>query len=237
MIFYAFTRNLKIQRYKKDNVCTTRKYIKYIKRVFLLKLYFYSYVHKNINFHKNSQFDNKNLYCWPINHLLSNQLQKTHGSSLARWHHVQKLTSFKKQNFSSNEEPHLCSADSMLTNCYVFFHQNISRIMKQFIFLYNVIVLAPINEDIITIGELGQKDISSRAEKMRTKRIVGSKRNSIHVKFLLLPRQFVYEVAFKAIHFLGCCIPSIVLAASRHKFPPNRFLISCYCSCLNEQSV
>lgn len=61
----------------------------------------------------------------------------------------------------------------------------ISRIVKQFIFLYNVIVLAPINEDIITIGELGQKDISSRAEKMRTKRIVGSKRNSIHVKFLL----------------------------------------------------
>lgn len=237
MIFYAFTRNLKIQRYKKENVCTTRKYIKCIKRVFLLKSYFYSYVHKNINFHQNPQSDNKNLYCWRIHHLLSNQLQKTHGFSLARWHHVQKLTSFKKQNFSPNEEPHLCSADSMLTNCYVFFHQNISRIMKQFVFLYNVIVLAPINEDIITIGELGQKDISSRAEKMRTKRIVGSKRNSIHVKFLLLPRQFVYEVAFKAIHFLGCCIPSIVLAASRHKFPPNRFLISCYCSCLNEQSV
>lgn len=167
---------------------------------------------------------------------MSNQLQKTRGFSLARWHHVQKLTSLKEQNFSPNEKPHVCSADSMLTNFYVFFHQNISRIMKQFIFLYNVIVLAPINEDIITIGELGQKDISSRAEKTRTKRIVGSKRNSIHVKLLLLPRQFVYEVAFKAIHFLGC-IPSIVLAASRHKFPSNRFLISCYCSCLNEQSV
>lgn len=69
--------------------------------------------------------------------------------------------------------------------------------------------------------ELGRRDYFRlvRKDEAHTR----YKRNSIHVKSLRLSRQFVYEVAFKAIHFLGRCILSIVHSVSRHEFPSRDF--------------